>query len=258
VQQLAEILANRSWLRRAWPFPHLVARNVFTPQFYKALGAELQDILDRGFSEAPSGERFSRSIPGYDAYGISLQQPSPGPLALFLSPAWRDMMCNLFGISATPYVFAGAHHHAVGSKAGFIHNDFNPVWFPLAVDGEIQTPNHQLCSYRTGTGSLDESRKVEVVRGAALIFFLLNDGWRPGDGGETGLYGSGRANISEPADRCPPENNSLLAFECTPRSFHTYLANRRLPRTSIIMWVHRPMGEAVEKYGIERLERWVT
>lgn len=258
MSNLADILANRMWLRRAWPFPHIIAQNVFNLDFYNALAAQLHEILASGLSETPARGRFSRSIPGYDSYGIGFNHSFPEPIAIFLSPAWRDMVCGLFGIGATPYVFAGSHHHGVESKSGFIHNDFNPVWFPHSASEEIQIPNNNLCSYKTGAGPLQESDKVQVVHGAVVLFFLLNDGWQPGDGGETGLYTSSRSRVSEPAMRCPPINNSLVTFECTPRSFHTYLTNRRLPRTSIIMWIHRMMEEAVEKYGEETLERWKT
>jgi len=252
----ADVLANCAWLRRRQPFPHIVARNVFKPDFYAALSAQLGGILGGGLSDAPARGRFSRSIPGYDAYGIGLDHTTPEPAAIFLAPAWRDLMCGLFGITRTPYVFAGAHYHAVGSRDGFIHNDFNPVWFLRSCESCIGIPREERCAYKTGAGPAPEEEKIEVVRGAVMIIYLLNDGWRPGDGGETGLFESRQSCISEPDAACPPENNSLVAFECTPHSFHVFLSNRRLPRTSLIMWVHRPLEEAIEKYGEDRLERW--
>jgi hypothetical protein len=251
---LAGILGNRVWVRRPWPFPHVVARNVFRTDVYGAIASEVKQILNLGLSEIPAKHQFSRSIPAYDAYGFGLQSSTEGPLALFVSTAWRDMMCHLFEVSITPYVFAGAHHHLVGSKNGWVHNDFNPVWFPREQLEQIRVPNNELCAYRTGAGSLAESDKVEVVRGAVVIFFLLNDGWCLGDGGEVGLYTSHTA--SEPAASHAPMNNSLVAFECTPRSFHCFLTNVRLPRTSLIMWVHRPVEEAVARFGEGQLERW--
>jgi len=256
--ELANILANRSWLRCNWPFPYIVARNVFKANFYNALTEQLQEILARGLSDTPDGQRFSRNIPNYDSYGMAFSQTMPDPLGLFLSPSWRDMISGLFGIDPTPYVFAGSHHHAVGSETGFIHNDCNPVWFPRTSGDNIKTPNYELCSYKTGVGPLPESEKAQVVRGAVVLFFLLNDGWRSGDGGETGLYASARSRVSEPDACWPPINNSLVAYECTPNSFHTFLTNTRLPRTSIIMWVHRTMEAAVKKFGEANLERWKT
>jgi hypothetical protein len=254
---LADIVANRAWLRREYPFPHITAHNIFTADFYAELANQMATILSRGLSESPCRDRFSRSIPGYDSYGIGFHAPFEGPLSLFLTVCWCDMLARLFGVGVTPYVFAGAHHHSRGSQNGFIHNDFNPTWFVRAGQSEIQTP-HPDCSYRNGSGKFDEASKIEVVRGAVMIFFLLNDDWLPGDGGETALYSSPNSPITEPAVCCRPENNSLVAFECTPRSYHTFLQNRRLPRTSIIMWVHRQLEEAAEKFGRERLERWAS
>jgi hypothetical protein len=250
------ILANRAWLRRSWPFPHIVARNVFKPDFYSALSRQMGEILGGGLSDVAARDRFSRNIPGYDAYGIGLDHTVPEPAAIFLSPGWRDLISDLFRITRTPYVFAGAHHHAIGSKNGFIHNDFNPVWFLRSSGSEIQIPRQELCAYKTGEGLAADADKVEVVRGAVVIIFLLNDGWQRGDGGETGLFESSQSCIAEPDVRCSPENNSLLAFECTPYSFHAFQRNRKLPRTSLIMWVHRPLEEATAKYGASRLERW--
>lgn len=256
MSDLADIVANRAWLRRVWPFPHVTARNAFKSGFYNALSEQLTEILGRGLSETPAGGRLSRNIAGYDAYGIGMASQTSGPAGAFLSPGWRDMMCDLFGIGPTPYVFAGLHYHSAGSKSGFVHNDFNPVWFPRASGDRMQTPEAERCAYKTGAGSLKPSEKIEVVRGAVAILFVLNGDWRPGDGGETGLYSSVESAVGEPSLSYPPENNSLLAFECTPRSFHTFISNVRLPRMSLIMWVHRTMEEATGRFGAEHLERW--
>lgn len=254
---LESVVSNRAWLRRSRPFPHVAARNVFTGDFYGVLDAQLRDLLGQGLGETPEPDRFSRSIPGYDSYGIGFGADYPGPIGLFLSAGWRNLICDLFGIKATPYVFAGAHHHTVASANGFVHNDFNPVWFPRTDEPDrIQTPDPRRCDYKTGAGPLSDAEKIQVVRGAVVLFFAGNDEWRPGDGGETGLYATPDDPVDAPALRCPPINNSLVAFECTPRSFHTYLSNTRLPRTSIIMWVHRTLDEAGRTFGTEGLERW--
>lgn len=255
--RLQEVLANRAWLRRERPFPHVVARNVFADDFYDELARSICGRLAQGLSETPSPHRFSRSIPGYDSYGIGFDPSMGDPLALFLSPAWRDLMCGLFGIGPTSYVFAGSHHHTVGSANGFVHNDFNAVWFPRIDGDEMRIPNNDLCSYTRGAGPLADHEKIQVVRGAVVLFFLLNDGWQEGDGGALGLFESSAGNPAEPALECPPLNNSLVAFECTPQSFHAFLTNHRLSRTSIIMWVHRTMNDAVQRFGEDQqLETW--
>ena len=252
---LESVLASRTWLRRQRPFPHVLARDVFTTDFYRDLEAQLRSIFAAGLSEVPDRSRLSRSIRGYDVYATGFRAQSTGwPTALFLSSAWRDLVCGLFGMERTPYVFAGVHHHPAGSPTGFVHNDYNPVWFVRSRDGRIRTPDPTLCVYRTGQGPLPDSEKIQMVRGAAVMFYLMNDGWRQGDGGETGLFRS--AHDPAPDITCPPINNSLIAFECTPRSFHTYLTNPSRPRTSIIMWTHRSMADADLAHGINGLELW--
>jgi hypothetical protein len=252
---LTDVIANRRWLHRAHPFPHIVATEVFAAAFYRELADQIGGIVANGLSETPDGRRFSRGMPGYDAYGISITEQLDGPLTTFISPAWRDLMCGLLAVERTPYVFAGAHYHAPGSADGFIHNDFNPLWFPRSSN-DIQVPDSARCNFRTGEGPLEPDEKVETIRGAVVIFYLLNDGWRPGDGGETGLFLSRTGNTAAPDVRCAPVNNSLVAFECTPQSFHAFLRNTRIPRTSIIMWVHRGLEEAVERHGEDTIERW--
>jgi 2OG-Fe(II) oxygenase superfamily len=253
---LEDVLSNRTWLRRQRPFPHVVGDNVFREGFYAALAEQLGDILDRRIRKPLASGPSLRSIPGYDAYGLGFDRAQGGALSLFHTTAWRDLLCGLFEIKATPYVFAGAHYHAAGSQDGFIHNDCNPVWFPVAGSEEIQIPNYAICDYKTGAGPLDSAGKVQVVRGVAMIFYVLNDDWRPGDGGETGLYDSKDSDIGSPIARCCPVNNTLVAFECTPSSFHTFISNQRSPRISIIMWVHRSLEDALERFGADRLERW--
>jgi hypothetical protein len=261
VSALADVLTGEAWLRCDWPFPHIVARNVFEPDFYEALELQIRGFLRLGLSEDPDYERFSRNLPGYDAYGrglgLGLGRADDPPTSVFLTPAWRDFICRIYEIGPTPYVFAGAHHHTPGSASGFIHNDFNSVWFPRAEDGGMQIPNQELCSFKTGSGPLAPEDKVEVVRAAVVIFFLANDPhWLPGDGGETGLYASRDRFVGVPDASWPPENNSLISFECTPQSFHGFISNTRSPRTSIIMWVHRTREEAARLYGADQLEQW--
>ena len=57
---LAEVLENREWLWRVIPFPHVVARNVFRPDFYASLCGEMQNLLRLGLSETPARGRLSR------------------------------------------------------------------------------------------------------------------------------------------------------------------------------------------------------
>jgi hypothetical protein len=192
----------------------------------------------------------------YDAYGISFEETIRGALSLFLSRAWHDRINELFGIKGTGHVYAGAHHHKAGSSAGKIHTDFNAVWFPAAARGRITVPDYRLCDYKTGAGPLERSEKRRLYRAVAMIFYLHNDGWEEGMGGETGLFASRTQSLEAPPVRVPPRNNSLLLFECMPRSFHAFLPNPGCERNSIILWTHRRRKDALARWPREQTERW--
>jgi hypothetical protein len=249
---LTAVLANRDWVRRDVPFPHVVATDVFKTDFYHSLSAQLLGMLGGG----PEKTRLPRAMPGVDVYGVPFDPSLSGSLAVFLSPAWRDLMCQQFDVSPTPYVYAGAHHHSVGSKSGFIHTDFGAAWYPRNGDGGIQLPNNRLCNYVTGAGELGDAERVQVVRGIVLLFYLLNDGWESGDGGETGLYASDGLPVSEPTGCVPPINNSLVALECSPNSFHSFITNRKHPRTSITVTIHRKLEDAERRFGREQVQQF--
>jgi hypothetical protein len=257
MMKLEEIIQNRRWERHDHPFPYVYAQGVFTDDFYKTLEYETKNILSRGLSETPVRGHFCRNMPGYDAYGTGFNfHETTGNLSVFLTPHWHDVLGNLFGVKGTGYINAGMHHHTINSDHGFIHNDLNPVWFPTDGKGRIRLPDFQRCNYKTGEGSLSPDEKIEVVRGVVMIYYLANDPWFEGDGGETGFYDNPHAKVNKPAAKIPPLNNSLVVYECTPTSWHSFIKNTRTPRTSVIMWIHRRMEDAVENFGEENLERW--
>jgi 2-oxoglutarate-Fe(II)-dependent oxygenase superfamily protein len=257
--ELSEVVANRRWAVYDEPFKHVVAENVFTEDFYRSLTSEVGAIVSKGcFDGGVLFERMlSRSMSKYDCYGLRLDDKNVSPndaMHVFMTPEWSRMVGDVFGVDPTGYVSVAIHHHDVGSDNGWIHNDFNPAWFRIKEEGKIRHPVPE-CSYFSGDGSLRPDEKVETVRAVALIYYLCNDGWQPGMGGETGLYAS-KSDL-EPAVLVPPINNSMVMYECTPKSWHTFLNNRVQTRTSIIMWIHRTMEDALAHVGTsEELVRW--
>jgi 2OG-Fe(II) oxygenase superfamily len=253
---LLDILASRRWHRHFDPFPHVVAEDVFTPQLYGELETWFTDLLALELGEAHVRGRLSRNMAGYDAYGYSFQPPVAAPFAVFFSPAWRDLLANLFAVDANAYVSGGLHHHRTGSANGKVHNDLNPGWFTDdATDNGIIVSNRDVCHYGTGrTRGGGEPR--EVMRAIAMLFYLGNPDWAPGDGGETGLYRSARDAVDHPAATVAPRNNSLLAFECTPRSFHAFLSNRRAPRNCLTLWLHRDKQDVLSRWGEREIVYW--
>ncbi|WP_433757792.1 2OG-Fe(II) oxygenase family protein [Nocardia sp. CA-135398] len=86
------------------------------------------------------------------------------------------------------------------------------------------------------------------MRAVAVLFYFGNPDWRPGDGGETGLFAHIGAN-PVPALTVPPLNNSLLLFECTPRSWHSFVGDNVAARNSVMMWLHRPKEDVLRRWG---------
>jgi hypothetical protein len=254
---LSELIACRRWWRRSDPFPHIVARDVFAVDYYRSLERAFRALLARGLSESADARRFSRTMRNYDVYSLNLTSKIEGPLRIFRSRAWHDLLSSLTGVAVTGDVNGGFHHHAVGSKSGHLHNDFNPGWFVdrPASDG-VNLARQDLCSYLHGTALAPSVVPRCVVRAVATLFYLANPGWKPGDGGETALYRSPVDGVSHPATAVAPLNNSILVFECTPYSYHAFLSNLRHERNSLIMWLHRPLEAVAERWGEKSIVRW--
>jgi len=249
------VLSGRGFWRRSAPFSHIVATDVFASAFAAELEGAFRAILGRGCSSARDFDRFSRSVPGYGAYVYNLGPETEGPLAVFLSRPFHDMLAGLFGVEATLDVDVALHHHERGSPSGWVHNDLNPGWFvdQPRPDG-VNASDVRVCDYQRGQAAAGAPR--EVVRAVAMMYYLCNEPWSPGDGGETGLYGSVRDLVTSPLARVGPVNNSLVAFECTPRSYHAFLENRRATRSSVVLWLHRRKAEVISRWGERSIQRW--
>jgi hypothetical protein len=255
--ELPQVLDNRRWLRRSTPFRHIVAGNVFSKAFYELLVANLDGLFRTGLKEAPKRRVLSRSMPSYDAYGMTFPPDYCGPFSLFMSRPWHDMLANLFGAKCTGHINCGIHHHAARSANGWVHNDLNPAWFVdyPSVD-DINVVRHNICNYSYGDAFGPEVKPREVVRSVAMLFYLSNLPWSPGDGGCTGLYACKDDPVDRPVAMVPPINNSILIFECTPYSFHSFITNRRSPRNCVIMWLHCEKTDVIARWGRGKIVPW--
>ena len=254
---LASVLNQRRWQVCTRPFPHIVARDVFTPDFYAELDSAFGGFLERGLSEDHDPARLSRNIRNYDAYSVSFAYDMPKPFQLFISREWHDMLARLAGVPATTDVSGGFHHHLRGSRSGEVHNDLNPGWFvDAAPNGAVNLTRNDLCDYTTGHRRDPRTPTHQAVRAVAVLFYLQNAHWREGDGGETGLYADRDQPVDAPDKAIPPVNNTLLMFECRPNSYHSFIQNRAAPRNSMIMWLHRPLGEAAQRWGEGAIVGW--
>lgn len=250
------MLAQRRFWRRTEPFPHLYATDVFTPEFHEALTAQFREILGRGFGAPGEPGRFTRNMPHSDAYGYDLPPEQDGPLGLLYSRALLDLLARMLGVAVTADVNAALHHHQLGSKDGMIHNDVGIGYFSEQPRSDGVNPmDLRRCGYTDGHLANGATRCHQVVRAVTMIYYLANPPWRPGDGGETGLYRAADADLHRPAAAIPPINNSLVLFENTPAAHHSFLKNHH-ERNSAILWLHRPRADAVARFGERAIFKW--
>jgi hypothetical protein len=133
------------------------------------------------------------------------------------------MLGHVFRLPPTGEVTCALHHHVIGSADGYPHNDLRRDW--VAGTSHSQTPRI--------------ASRPPSVRGVAVLIYLGNESWQSGDGGETALYRSAADPVSRPFRAVAPVNNRLLAFPCSPLSFHAFRCNRRRTRNSIVMWTYQ-------------------
>ncbi len=236
-----DVLANRRWMWRTTPFPHVVADGVFRADHLDTIAAAVDELISRG---------SLGWLDRHEIAGTTLTADEVGPLRFFISRPWHDLLAGMFAIASLGYVACGVHHHRAGSADGFPHNDLNPGWFlPEPQADGIVLPQPGRCRYTDGTALDPTAEPVESVRGVAVLLYVGNGPWRPEDGGETALYHDGSDPAAPPVARIAPLDNRLLAFECTPWSFHGFLSNTRRPRNSIIMWLHRSRQDVTSRWG---------
>jgi 2OG-Fe(II) oxygenase superfamily len=255
--ELSSVLAHRRWQYAERPFPHFHVQNVFTPECYQAIEAEGRQLIDKGLSDYSDPDRLSRNMPGSDAFGWNLPPGVSGPFGIFYSQPWHDLLARLTSVRATGDVSGAVHVHLAGSQMGRIHRDLGVGWFSGKTwAGAVNPADRTLCSYIYGDVLQPGIEVHEAVRAVTMIFYLANSPWSQGDGGETGLYRYANDPIGSPAVGIPPRNNSLVLFENTPWAYHSFLANHRSSRTSVVLWLHRPIEEARLRFGERALFRW--
>jgi hypothetical protein len=247
--QMRRLTADSRWSYRNHPFAHIHVVNVFAPLAYEQLATEFRGVLANGSDRAGSA-RLAYYGAKFDGHILPFRSGLRGPLAIFASRAWVELLARATGVEATADVNGALHHHAKGSQNGFVHKDYSACWFidrPRA-DG-VNLSDNALCDYRTGKTTLAGAVARERVRAVAMIYYLNNAPWVEGDGGETGLYLSTNDDVAQPAVTIPPVNNSMLIFECSPHSCHSFISNRRNARNSVAMWLHRTKETAVARWG---------
>ncbi len=210
------------------PYLHVVIENFFKPEMYTALCKKFSEVKDRGLSDntKSSDTQFHTFTIDYDGYVFNpagTLDPQ-NPLRIFYSLAWNNFFSTLFGQFTTFETRFAFHHHPAGDRTGFVHHDF--------VDKPF-SPTKRLANGviydKADSGNVPKRRII------SLLYYLNNEEWHEGDGGETGIYTPEKTLIA----KVPPKNNTLFAFHISPRSMHAFQGNKK-ERNSFVQWFHLP------------------
>jgi hypothetical protein len=248
MERIAELDPEGEWYLLDRPFRHVRAEMVFRKKTYDALVEAFVSLKEREGCDQSETARFSKRQPGYDAEMLAVDQE----VASFFSPLferrWTRFLGGLLGLPDRAQIDGGLHHIPVDSRSGWVHNDFCSAWFDEGTTGDIIFPDRRKCDYFSGTLKSADARPREYIRAATMIFYLQNDDWQKGCGGETGLYTASAPDLGA-CSTVPPLSNSLLLFECSPHSYHRLLANPGCPRRSVIMWLHDTVQDTQSRWG---------
>ena len=238
------------WWRHTTPFVHFRAAEVFDPDTYAGLASAFAHTAGEARA-TQAGLRAARN-PNYDADIISLNRQAMTRFEPLLSAGWIDDLHRLIGLPNHRRIDAALHSSAAGSRTGWIHTDLCAAWFDDPRPGDSSDfilPDRSACEYFTGKALRPEARPREYARAAALIYYLGNDGWRPGDGGETAFYSAKDVGPNSLVETIAPRNNSLILFPCSPHSYHRFIGNPGRRRDSIILWLHTTIEDATGRWG---------
>lgn len=251
--ELKEYMPRLSTLRHAqWldtPVRHLILDDVFTDAYVNELRRAFADELTRQSAKADT----FRKMTNYDAYALTPYPDLSGPFRVFYSREWYGFWKQLSGIALDENLMTTLHYHEKGSESGYIHTDYDMYSFRLApLENEL---NHWYFNSKYQTHTKAEKEAFQRQEGAiftrraiALIYYLNDEVWREGDGGETGFFSGNSYDML--AKKVEPQPNRLLAFMIDKKSYHAFLKNTRLERNTIIQWFHEPPAQMDKRLGI--------
>lgn len=217
------------------PFRHFYQRDFLSDEMHEKLSNEFERIKALGLTEHHSRSRFSR-FEGYDCYNYCIPPQPNNVLDWFWSPQLRDYFSALFGLPLSHDLVASLHHHLPGSQTGWIHNDYVTYPFQNRKLPNGMNPYFLRKNQPVNPEEVTSGLVYRKMRSIVMIYFLNNEIWNEGDGGETALFTTAEANT--PSFLAAPHANSAIAFEISPESFHAFQKNVKHERNSIIIWFH--------------------
>ncbi len=217
------------------PIPHILVDDFLLPEAYAAIENSFKQELARGFSTTTKDRSHFHAFDiDYDGYKFApktnLKQENP--YRVFYSVQYNQYFSKIFKQLTTLNTSFALHHHPPGDRTGFVHSDFVDKYF----DVRMALPNLVLSHGSDILPKGQEEWYFKEKRIIALLFYVGNQEWQEGDGGETGLYDSDHKTLVK---KIAPKNNRLLAFHISQKSFHAFQGNKT-PRNCIVQWFHLP------------------
>ena len=231
------------------PFVHYRATNVLNEDSYSKISSAFLSILSN--KSGDNDCKLKRFNKNYDTLMLGINSKLAAMFSPFFTEGFLSSVSEFLSKPFVKRIEGGLHSNPRNSLTGYIHTDFCSGWFDESSisDEGIIFPERSRCDYFTGAIKSPTAKPVEYIRSATLIYYLCNDGWQAGDGGETALYGASRFNSNTFFDLVPPVNNSLLLFNCSPHSYHRFISNPGKTRNSLILWLHSTVDYAVSRWG---------
>lgn len=214
------------------PYHYVVIEDIFTNDVYEELCDSFPVFIAR--KEKPYGET-DKATSKYEAYitGLSLNDCIQYKhYDVFTSLYLKDFLTNIFNSQTNHYIACAAHWHKSPSKSGFSHRDFAICSFQKS-DSLMLSDKYDY----TDDSDNDGPNIEKTMRSIVLLYYLNNpDNIESYIGGGTGIY-NGFDGIGKLIKEVRPKNNSLFAFEITPKSYHAYVG-ANFDRSAIVQWYH--------------------
>jgi len=239
------------WREHSLPFRHFSATDVFDSKTYKELSHQFTLILETTAGKREGAYKMRPALGNSDGLILGLTDKLASAFSPLFTEAWLRPLAEQLDLKFLPRVEGALHSNPQGSRTGWIHTDCCSAWFDESNSKaeELILPPRGRCNYFTGKAKVPDAKPIEYIRAATMIFYLCNDGWESGDGGETGAYSADRETKDTMTKLIPPINNSLFFFECSPHSYHRFITNPGRTRNSIVLWLHASVEDAEARWG---------
>lgn len=207
------------------PFRYVIIDNFLSKEYSEGIGKFLRNKLKAGLSKNPRDNSkfhpFFYRDRTYDGYRYTPSYEENIYFDFFLSKSMISYVSSIFGIRVNNKLSIAAHFHPVGDKSGWVHNDHSINSFLKSK----QNPN----GLTIGGNQYFESDRIDSnllgLRTIAFIYYINNEKYRYGDGGETGLF---RTDSEDSLfKKVEPLDNRMLIFETSSNSYHAFLENTK-------------------------------